>query len=139
MLTKPAPPQWLTETYEGVSISYLQDRSLAEMGVRPAYAVANGSAVVASTVEEIKNVIDTANGESIQTDTTFTEAVTAMGDHDESLFYLNIQGVKDAIVSSDPGSIPPEIDQNLEPLKAFVVGSRSTDDAQNAKLLLLIK
>ncbi|MEX2275091.1 MAG: DUF3352 domain-containing protein [Actinomycetota bacterium] len=139
MLTKPAPLQWQTETYQGVTISYLQDRSFTQMGVRPAYAVANGSGVLSSTVEEIKNVIDTADGESIQTDTTFTESLAAMGDQDQSLFYLNIQGIKEAAQSSDPGSIPPEVDENLEPLKAFVVGSRSTGDAQTAKLLLLIK
>ena len=44
-----------------------------------------------------RTVIDTANGESIETDTTFTESLTAMGDQDESLFFLNIQGIKDAI------------------------------------------
>ncbi|MEX0754795.1 MAG: DUF3352 domain-containing protein [Actinomycetota bacterium] len=134
-------PAWQTETYEGVTISSLVEPSLNEMGVRPAYAVTNGSGVLATSVEEIKKVIDTANGESIETDTTFTEAVGAVGDANQSLLFLNVGGIVDAVQAADPSgtAIPPEVGANLEPIEAFVVGGRVDDDSQDARILLLIR
>ncbi len=133
-------PRWQTETYEGVTISSLVDPSLVEMGVRPAYAVANGAGILASSVEEIKKVIDTAIGESIETDTTFTQARGAVRGYDQSLAYVDVGGVVEAIQQADPSgtAIPPEVEENLAPIDALVVGTRADPDSQDSRMLLLI-
>ena len=110
------------------------------MGVRPAYAVANGAGILASSVEEIKKVIDTAVGESIETDTTFTQARGAVRGYDQSLAYVDVGGIVEAIQQADPSgtAIPPEVEENLAPIDAFVVGTRADPDSQDSRMLLLI-
>ncbi len=79
---EPTPPS--TEEYEGVTISFLEEPSLAQVGVTPAWAVLDGAAVIATSPEEIRQLIDTnASGEDVRTASVYASATATVPDGGE--------------------------------------------------------
>ena len=137
-----APGPLPTEEYEGVTITYLEEPSLAEVGVTPAYAVVDGAGVVATSPEEIRQLIDTeASGEDVRTATVYASA-TASVPVVESVFFLDIQAIADTVRENLPPDAQALYDEdvapNLAPLTAFVVGGESDEERQTIRMFLQI-
>ena len=138
--TEPTPPS--TEEYEGVTISFLEEPSLAEVGVTPAWAVLDGAAVIASSPEEIRQLIDTkASGEDVRTASVYASA-TATVPTVESVFFLDIQAIAGTVRQNLPPEAQAAYDEdvapNIAPLSAFVVGGESDERRQTIRMFLQI-
>ncbi len=137
-----APPL-ATERYQGVEIRYLDDPALAQLGFAPAYAVMEGTGVLATSPQEIHQLIDTnASGQDVRTAPAYSSA-TATVPTAESVFFLDVQ----AIASTIRENLPPQeqavydrdVAPNLAPITAFVVGSESDEQHQRIRMFLQIR
>lgn len=140
----PTEPRPLgTEQYRGVTISFIDDPALAQLGLAPAYAVLNGAGVIATSPDEIHQVIDAnASGQDVRTTSVYASA-TATVPSTESVFFLDVQG----IASTVRENLPPEaqavydrdVAPNLAPITAFVIGSESDEQHQRVRMFLQIR
>lgn len=138
--TKPGLPA--TEEYQGVTISYLDEPSLAELGVAPAYAVVDGAGVIATSPDEIHQLIDTkASGEDVRSGPVFTSA-TASVPTDEGVFFLDVRAIAEAVRQNlppdDQAFYDADVAPNIAPITAFVVGSESDEEHQTIRMFLQI-
>jgi hypothetical protein len=138
------PLQWTREPYRGAVISSLSVPELRSLGVVPAYAVADGFAILASSPEEIKGILDAhAAGPTIASSANYTAALGGSAGPTSSVFYLDIEG----IAGSVRANLPPEEQQrydasvapNLAPVKAYVQTMRSGVDHVTARVFVLIQ
>ena len=69
--------RWRTSTYQDTTIRYLDDSSISSTGFLPAYAVVDGAAIIGSSPDEVRKVIDVKNGalSNITASSAYTEAV----------------------------------------------------------------
>jgi hypothetical protein len=139
--TQPASPL-VTEEYQGVTISSFDVPELRSAGFQPAYAVVDGAGVLATSPQEIHQLIDTkASGSDIRSSPVFTSA-TAKVPTAEGLYFLDVQAIADTIRQN----LPPEeqaaydrdVAPNLAPISAFVVGSESDEQHQTVRMFLQI-
>jgi hypothetical protein len=139
--TEPRP--LATEQYRGVEISFIEDLTLAELGFAPAFAVVDGAGMIATSPEEIHQLIDTeASGEDIRTASVYSSA-TATVPSTEGVFFLDVQ----AIASTVRKNLPPDaqavydrdVEPNLAPISAFVIGSESDEQHQRIRMFLQIR
>jgi hypothetical protein len=131
-----------TEEYQGVTITFFDVPELAASGLTPAYAVVDGAGVVATSPQEIHQLIDTqASGTDVRTAPVYTSA-TASVPTAESVFFLDIQAIADTVRTNLPPDAQAAYDQevapNLAPLKAFVVGGESDEQHQTIRVFLQI-
>lgn len=143
-VTPPTEPRPLaTEQYQGVEITYVDDPTLTEVGFAPAYAVVEGAGVIATSPDEIHQVIDAnASGQDVRTTSVYASA-TATVPSTESVFFLDVQG----IASTVRENLPPEaqavydrdVAPNLAPITAFVIGSESDEQHQRVRMFLQIR
>ena len=140
--TGPTPESLPTEEYQGVTITYLDEPSLAQAGFRPAYAVVEGAGVIATSPDEIRQLIDTkASGDDISSAPVYSSA-TARVPTSESVFFLDVR----AIAATIRENLPPDAQQtydeevapNLSPITAFVIGSESDEEGQTLRMFLQI-
>jgi hypothetical protein len=131
-----------TEDYKGVTITSFDWPPLRSSGFQPAYAVVDGAGVIATSPQEIHQLIDTqASGTDVRSSPVFTSA-TAKVPTSEGFFFLDIQ----AIAGTVRQSLPPEaqaaydrdVAPNLAPIHAFVVGSESDEQHQTVRMFLQI-
>jgi hypothetical protein len=139
-----APRQWLRETYRGAVISSLSVPELPTPGVVPAYAVANGFAILASSPEEIKAILDAHAGSStIASAANYTAALRGSAGQTSSLSYLDIEAIADAVRANLPPdeqqSYDANVAPNLRPVKAFVETEQCGVDNRTSRLFLLIQ
>ena len=136
-------PTWASTTYRGVEI-----RSLVMSGdegpfVRPSYAVVDGAAILAASPEAIRASIDAHEGESIASEATFRAAVASIDGVDRQLLYVNAGGVGQAIREALPpeerSAFDLEVAPSLEPIDAFVAGTRTTTAGSSTRMMLLIR
>jgi hypothetical protein len=132
----------VTEEYKGVTISSFDVPSLRSAGFQPAYAVVEGAGVIATSPQEIHQLIDTkASGTDVRSSPVFTSA-TAKVPTREGFFFLDVQ----AIAGTVRQNLPPEaqaaydkdVAPNLAPITAFVVGSESDEQHQTVRMFLQI-
>jgi hypothetical protein len=131
-----------TEEYQGVTITFFDVPELAASGLTPAYAVVDGAAVVATSPQEIHQLIDTqASGSDVRTASVYTSA-TASVPTVESVFFLDIQAIADTVRTNLPPDAQATYDQevapNLAPLTAFVIGGESDEQHQTIRVFLQI-
>jgi hypothetical protein len=131
-----------SEEYEGTTIFYLDDPALRAAGFVPAYAVVDGVGVIATSPEEIHQLIDTkSSGEDVRSTSLYT-AATASVPTAESVFFLDVHAVASAVRAELPAEAQAfydeEVGPNLEPLTAFVVGGESDERHQGVRMFLHI-
>jgi hypothetical protein len=117
---RPSMPTWRSSTYQGTTIRYLDDPSIASSGFIPAYAVVDGAAIIGSSPAEIREVLDAKNGtrSNITTSSTYAQALARVPTGGGT-FYVDAQ----AVVSMLTPMLPSDVVQNLEPLKTVVAGA----------------
>jgi hypothetical protein len=140
----PSEPRPLaTEQYKGVEIASIDDPALAQLGLAPAYAVVDGAGVIATSPEEIRQLIDTeASGQDIRTVSVYSSA-TASVPSTESVFFLDVQGIATTVRKNLPPQAQAIYDRdvapNLAPISALVIGSESDEQHQRIRMFLQIR
>jgi hypothetical protein len=126
---------WKTVDHDGVTVTYLPGDG-GGTGLAPAYAVFDGTGLLASSKDEAFRIIDTAHGAPSAMD---AEAVTTALDDvagSEDVLYLDLAGIVDAVANT--GMMDPASRGNLEPLRTLVAGTQTDPDHQHARLVLRI-
>jgi len=134
--SQPGPKaMWRTSTYQGTTIRYLDDPSVASTGFLPAYAVFDGAAVIGSSPAEIRKVIDVKNGTelNITASSTYTQALARVPSGG-SVLYVDAA----AVISMLTPMIPPDVSQNLGPFKTVVEGTSNTSSLITYRLFVEI-
>ncbi len=126
-------PVWKTVDHDGVTVTYLSGNG-GGTGLAAAYAVFDGTGLLASSKDEAFRIIDTAHGAPSAID---AEQVTAALDDvpgSEDVLYLDLAGVVDAVANT--GMMDPEIRGNLDALGTLVAGTQTDTEHQHARLVL---
>jgi uncharacterized protein DUF3352 len=136
-------PDLVRDRYDGVPFVTLRAGEYPK-GVAPAYAVINGMAIIASSPEELRHVLDTASGrEPAVTSTPFYREVMGDVPTSESSFFLDVGRSLVAVQQL----VPPEsragfdrsaIVQNLLPIRALAAGTENRQLTQHTRFLLLV-
>jgi Protein of unknown function (DUF3352) len=138
-----ARPTWVSTTYRGAEIRSLVMSGDEESSVRPSYAVVDGAAILAASPEAIRASIDAHEGESIASEATFRAAVAAIDGADRQLLYVNVGGVgraiREALPPGERSAFDLEVAPSLEPIDAFVAGTRTTTEGSSTRMMLLIR
>jgi hypothetical protein len=136
-------PTWASTTYRGVEIRSLVMSGDEEPSMRPSYAVVDGAAILAASPEAIRASVDAHEGESIASDGTFRAAVAAIDGVDRQLLYVNVDGVgraiREALPPEERSAFDLEVAPSLEPIDAFVAGTRTTTAGSSTRMMLLIR
>jgi hypothetical protein len=131
-----------TEIYRGAQIVSMPIPDLAPLGFVPAYTVTPEVAIVGTSADEVKALLDTKQaGNDLTTTPTFRRAVgsrSATG----PLVYADVQGIAQAVRDSLDPNEQVEYDTlvapNIRPIKAFVLVTRSTSHGGVLRLFVLI-
>lgn len=136
-------PTWASTTYRGVEIRSLVMSGDEEPSVRPSYAVVDGAAMLAASPEAIRAAVDAHEGESIASEGTFRAAVAAIDGVDQQLLYVNVgevgQAIREALPPEERSRFDLEVAPSLEPIDAFVAGTRTTTAGSSTRMMLLIR
>jgi uncharacterized protein DUF3352 len=125
---------WRTIDHDGVTVTYVAGDG-GGSGIAPAYAVFDGTGLIASSKEEAFRVIDAAQGApDVTADDPVTAALGAVPGED--VVYVDLAGVIDAI--ADTGAMDPEIGDDLEALRTLVIGSDSDVEHQHARIVITV-
>jgi hypothetical protein len=134
---------WLTEDYQGVTITYMPASPDALLPISPAYAVGKGMAVVGSSPEEVKSILDARAGTNITAAPNYTAAIANSLPDATSLFYVDVEAVaaavRDQLSPDEQASYDADVGPNLRHLKAFVLSGSSTAGHQTVRMFLLVK
>lgn len=136
-------PDLVRDRYDGVPFVRFREGEYPE-GVAPAYAVVNGMAVIASSPEELRHVLDTASGrEPAVTSAPFYREVMSDVPTSESSFFLDVGrglvAVQQAVPpESRPGFDRSAIVQNVLPIRALAAGTENRQLTQHTRFVLLV-
>lgn len=140
----PVTPEWERDEYRGVTISFLRVPDLEGLGISPTYAVTDGVAIIASSPQEARAVIDAnADGTGVASVERFTGTVGDSSETSAALFYIDVEAVAKAVRQSLSASEAKEFDEdvapNLEPVKAFGTTSTASSTRVSGRLFVLIE
>jgi Protein of unknown function (DUF3352) len=132
--------RWQNQTYAGATIRYLTlspgDSVGLPAGISPAYAVVNGEVVIASSLDAIHGIIDTAGGgANISTNASFVAAFKAVPTGGTFLFF-DVQRILAEVRKQLPPDMQGSFDKStgsyFQPVQWVAVGSGSdaTHDRQ---------
>jgi hypothetical protein len=128
-----------SEDYQGVTIKSVVDPNSPE--VAPSWAVTDGVAILATSADEVKAAIDAHAGDDVTADATFQQAAARVELDNQSMLYVNVQSVLDAVQAR----IPPEglegftnAIENVRPLKATVLTSTTDGDVVKVRWFFLV-
>jgi hypothetical protein len=132
------------ETYRGVDIAYLSSADLSAYGVTPAYAVTKGTAIVGSSLVEMKAIIDAQADGSNVTSAPNLVAATDPGDlSNNGMLYLDLEAIVRDIRATIGLDALAEFDasggKNLAPLRALVLITRGDQDLVSLRMFLLVR
>jgi hypothetical protein len=131
------------QDYEGVTITSYTIPDLSLVGVSPAYAVTDGMAIVASSPEEIKDLIDARSGDDITASDRFQQALGHAEVENTAIYYVDLEAVtgavRDALPPEEQASFDADIGPNLQPLKAFIFTTSGTAGRSTGRMFLLIE
>jgi hypothetical protein len=134
---------WQTEDYQGVTITYMPASPDDFFPISPAYAVGKGMAVVASSPEEVKSILDARAGTNITASPNYAAAIADSVPNATSLFYVDVESVaaavRDQLPPDEQATYDADVGPNLRHLKAFVFSGSSTTDHQTVRMFLLVK
>lgn len=142
--TPPAPtPSWSSTTYRGVEIRSLTMPRGGASPVRPSYAVVDGAGILAASPEAVRDALDAHEGASIESEPTFRAAVAAIGGFDGQVLYVDVNGIggaiREALPPEERSAFDLQVAPNLEPIDAFVAGTRTTASGSSTRMMLLIR
>jgi hypothetical protein len=131
------------EEYQGVRITSFPIPDLS-FAVVPSYAVTDGMAIVASSPEEIKDLIDArTGGRNIMASDRFQQALGHAEAENTAIYYVDIEAVtgavRDALPPEEQASFDADVGPNLEALKAFIFTTSGTADRSSGRIFLLIE
>ena len=142
----PAVGRLTTTTYRGVVITSWTSPQLDLLGAfAPSYAVLDGMGILASSLAEVKAIIDThKDGATIASDATYKTASGASLANSSAMIYVDIAKLVTAIRQSPLGSqaglgANTTTSANLEPLRAFILTTASQSGQALERFFLLIK
>jgi hypothetical protein len=140
---KRRPPHWKRVTHRGVTISFLPLEGADPFDLTPAYAVTRRMGILASSLDELKAVIDArADGSSITSARNFIDAVGTTRRNVAGMLYIDVGAItsafRDAMPSEQQARFDAETAKDLAPLKAFVLTSSNGPDRASVRLFLLI-
>ena len=133
---------WHREAYRGTSIATLSSPTLSAQGIAPSYAVRDGMALITSTPQELRRLVDTHLGAPAVTGSANYQAATAEAPAPSgNMGYVDIEsiiaGLQDRL---GPGfDAPGGPGPNLRPIKAFILSGSSTPTEASAHMFLLIR
>jgi hypothetical protein len=135
-----APPP--IETYRGVEIHRVQFAVSGGLSIVPVYAVTKDVAIVASSPDEVKAVLDTkASGSDITDAPVFRQAVGSASSLGQ-LMFVDVQAIAAVIRTTLPPQQQSQFDSqvapNLRPVKALVITGRTQGTRQTVRILLLV-
>lgn len=137
---KMVTPTWQTEEYDGASISYLPlpGKSAELANFAPAYVVSDGMAIIATSLDEAKALLDARGGDSISDNANFSSAIAHADEKNTGLMFVNTEQILDALkASAGPNGISDEM-SNMEPIGSVVMTSGGTSDRPTATVFILI-
>jgi len=138
---KMTTPTWQTEDYEGVSISFLEipGKGAEVVGFTPAYAVSDGMAMIATSPDEVKALLDTRDGESLAITSDFNSAMAHADEENTGLMFIDTAQIVDAVgAKATTGGMDAETMANLEPVRSVVMTSGGTSARPTATVFVLI-
>jgi len=138
----PATPPFDSEDYKGVTIHFRTEPVPGQPDVVPAYAVANGFGIVASSPDEVKAIIDAQEGSNIAGSQAFRDARDQIPEGSQLLFVDTqalLQKFGPQLEQSIGGTFTSLVEPNLRPVKALIVTSGQHGDAVVSRLFLLIR
>ena len=135
------PSAFQTQEYRGVTIHFTPVPNLRNSGVEPAYAVANGFGILATSPDEVKAVIDAHGGSNITGAPTFRDA-QAQVPQGTQLLYLDVQSILGALgpeLHNFFGTQFTLIEPNLRPVKALIITGETSGHVLTSHLFALIR
>ena len=128
-----------TSTYRGVVITSWNSTGLG--GVVPSYAVLDKMGILASSLAEVKAVIDAhLAGSNITADPTYQAASAASLAQPTAIMYVNMARVVTALEKLQTGStVQTKAVPYLAPLKAFMLTATGQADAAVERFFVAIK
>jgi len=129
------PQKWKTVDHDGVTVTYLPGDG-GGTGIATAYAVFDGTALLASSEDEAFRIIDAAHGApNAMGAERVTSALTDVPGS-EDVMYFDLAGIADA--AADTGLMDPGFRDDLRALQTLVSGSQSDTEHQHARVVLRI-
>lgn len=128
-----------TSTYQGVVITSWSSPTLS--GVVPSYAVLDGMGIVATSLAEVKAVIDAHSaGSNITKDSTYQAASSASLAHPTGIMYVNVARLVSVLEKLPSSSgMPTTAMAYLAPLRAFMFTATSQTGAAVERFFVAIK
>jgi hypothetical protein len=137
-------PRWETDEYRGVTISFLRIPDLEGVGVIPSYAITEGVAIVASSPQEARAVIDAKADEAgIASVARFRRTVGDSSETSAGLLYVDVEAVaraiRESLTSPEAEDYDEDVAPNLDPVKAFGTSSTASSTRVSGRLFVLIE
>jgi hypothetical protein len=127
--------RWNTTDHDGVTVTYLPGDG-GGTGFAPAYAVFEGTGLLASSREEAFRIIDAAHGAPSAMDADTVSAALDDVAGSEDVMFLDLAGIVDAVANT--GMMDPEFQGNLDALRTLVAGTQNDTDHQHARVVLRV-
>lgn len=129
--------------YRGIEIDSLPVSELQPVGIVPTYAVDSGVGIIATSPEEVINLInDHLGGQTISKSATFQAANKTMASNPQVFFYLDVTATTDAILSYVPAAqrqqYQSQISRDVTPIKAVIMTSSGNSQRLTERFFVLI-
>ncbi|MHB8718810.1 MAG: DUF3352 domain-containing protein [Candidatus Dormibacteria bacterium] len=136
------PTQATTQLYRGVTITSLGAGGLAGSGVNPSWAVSGHWAILASSADEVRAVLDARAGIAVSTAPHFSVVTGHVGTSDNGLLYVDIHSVVAAIRTILPpdalATFDSQVAPYLAPLQALGISTTSSPSHTTSTAFLLV-
>jgi hypothetical protein len=110
------PSQVTTQVDQGVTISSVPLAAVADAGVQPSWAVSDGWAIVGSSPDEVRAVLDShESGSTINKSPTFKAITSHVATSNNGMFYLDVPAVVSAIRKVLPPDAQASFDSKVAP------------------------
>jgi hypothetical protein len=133
------PAQVTSEDYRGVTIKSVPPDSAS--GIAPAWAAADGVAILATSPDEVKAALDAHAGSDVTTSSNFHAAAARVQLANQEILYVDVGRVLDTVeAQTSPTSLDelrPLID-NVRPVKSTILTASSDGDVQHVRWFFLI-
>jgi hypothetical protein len=122
-----------TESYRGTTITKLNlSPALNTYGVTPSWAVKEGMAILASSTQEMRAVLDAKSGSNVTSSPRFADVVHNVDASNNALFYVDLKAIEAAVHAALPAEVRVQYDsqvaQYLDHFTAFGFTSTNSSD-----------
>jgi hypothetical protein len=110
------PSRVTTQIDQGVTISSVPVSGVGGSGVEPSWAVSNGWAIIGSSPDEVRAVLDShASGSGITTSPAYQAVTSHVGTSNNGMFYVDVPAVLSAIRRALPPDAQASYDSGAAP------------------------